>query len=151
MLLRNSAALALIISSSLYAQSVPDLSTATPVAGEWTYSALNDGSEARFTDTTAVPQLILSCTRSTRHVIVSKMAVGAAPYMNIWTSSQQRSIPSSYNPATGRLVVELNANDALLDAMATSRGRLGVAAGTQPSLVVPPWPELARVVEDCRV
>lgn len=149
--LRNFAALALILSASLHAQTVPDLATATPIAGEWHYAPVTEGSEARFTDSSAVPQLVLSCTRSTRHVTVSTAAVGAAPYMNIWTSSQRRSIPSRYNPATGRLLVELDANDPLLDAMATSRGRVGIAAGTQPSLVVSPWPELARVVEDCRV
>jgi hypothetical protein len=148
---RNSAVLALIVSSSLYAQTVPDLATATPILGQWTYNVVKEGSEARFIDANAVPQLFISCTRSTRHVTVSKVAGGATPYMNIWTSSQERSIPSSYNPAAGRLMVDLDANDPLLDAMATSRGRIAVAAGTQPSLVLPPWPELARVVEDCRV
>ncbi|HEV2594220.1 MAG TPA: hypothetical protein VGU01_03370 [Sphingomicrobium sp.] len=149
---RKSAALALIaVSSPLAAQTVPDLTTATPIAGEWAYNAISDGSEARFIDTNAVPQLILSCARSTRHVTVAKAAASAAPYLIIWTSSQQRIIPSSYNPAAGRLLAELDANDPILDAMATSRGRIGVGTDTQPSLVVPPWPELARVIEDCRV
>lgn len=148
---RSSAALALIASSSLGAQTVSDLATATPIAGAWTYNASNDGSEAHFTDANAVPQLILRCTLSVRHVTIFKPASAAVPYMNIWTSSQRRSIASSFNPATGRLSVELEASDPLLDAMSTSRGRIGIAAGTQPALVLPPWPELARVVEDCRV
>jgi hypothetical protein len=39
----------------------------------------------------------------------------------------------------------------LLDALANSRGRIGFAAGAEPPLVVPAWPEIARVIEDCRV
>jgi hypothetical protein len=39
--------------------------------------------------------------------------------------------------------------DPLLDQMAYSRGRFMLAAGGQ-ELIVPAWPEVARVVEDCR-
>jgi hypothetical protein len=148
--LRIAAAFALILSSSLGAQTVPDLSTATPIAGDWSYTATADGSEARFADATGNPQLIVHCTRATRHVSISKPASAAAPSINVWTSSQTRSVPSSFNPATGRLSFDLQPYDALLDAIATSRGRIGFSVGTQPALVVPPWPELARVVEDCR-
>jgi hypothetical protein len=144
------AALALIVSSSLYAQSVPDLGTAKPIAGQWSYTPTPDGSESRFVDATASPQLILHCTRATRHISLSKPATAAAPTMNVWTSSQTRTIPSSFNPATGRLSVDLQPYDALLDAMSSSRGRIGLSVGTQPALVVPPWPELTRVIEDCR-
>ena len=148
---RIAAAFALIASSSLRAQSVPDLSTAVPVAGSWSYNATSDGSEARFADASASPQLILHCTRATRRISLSKPAAAAAPAINVWTSSQTRSIASSFNPATGRLSADLQPYDALLDAMVSSRGRVGVSVGSQPALVVPPWPELARVIEDCRV
>jgi hypothetical protein len=42
------------------------------------------------------------------------------------------------------------ASDALLDAIIYSRGRFMVSVAGQPDLIVPPWPEIARVVEDCR-
>jgi len=148
---RIAAAFALTLSSSLAAQAVPDLGTATPIAGAWSYTSTTDGSEARFADTMANPQLVLHCTRATRRVSIAKPATAAAPSMNVWTSSQSRSLPSSFNPATGRLSADLQAYDGLLDAMVSSRGRIGLSVGTQPALVVPPWPELARVVEDCRV
>jgi hypothetical protein len=61
-----------------------------------------------------------------------------------------RSVPSSFNPATGRLTIALTASDPLLDAIASSRGRIGFGVGVQPPLVVPPWPEPSRVIEDCR-
>jgi hypothetical protein len=46
--------------------------------------------------------------------------------------------------------VSLSPRDALLDAMAFSRGRFIVEQPGQPSLVVPAWAEFGRVVEDCR-
>jgi hypothetical protein len=144
------AALAQAASASLPAQTIPDLSAATPIAGDWTYNATADGSEARFIDTTSNPQLIVHCTRATRHVTISKPATAAAPVVNVWTSSQTRSVPAGFNPATARLSLDFQPYDALLDAISTSRGRIGFSVGTQPALVVPPWPEIARVVEDCR-
>jgi hypothetical protein len=76
--------------------------------------------------------------------------MAAAPSLTVWTSSLERSVPSSFNPATRRLTIEFSANDPLLDALANSRGRLGFTVSSQPPLVVPAWPEAARVVEDCR-
>jgi hypothetical protein len=145
------AALALIAASSLDAQNIPDLGTATPVDGAWTYAATTDGSEASFANASGSPQLWLHCTRATRRVSIAKAAGAAAPQLNVWTSSLTKSLPATFNTATARLAVELAAWDPLLDALATSRGRIGVSAGAQPPLVVPPWPELARVIEDCRV
>jgi hypothetical protein len=144
------AALALTAASSLYAQTTQDLSTATPIAGNWTYAATADGSEAAFANASAIPQLWMHCTRATRHVSIAKSATAAAPLLNVWTSSQTRSAPSSFNPATGRLTIDLAATDPLLDAISSSRGRIGFSIGGQPPLVVPAWAEAARVIEDCR-
>ena len=142
------AALALFVAGSAGAQ---DVSTATPVAGSWSYVPGTDGSEAVFTNASGSPQLWLHCTRSTRRVTISRPAAAAAPLINVWTSSQTRSVASSFNPATGRLTIELAGFDSLLDAIASSRGRIAFTVGTQPPLVVPPWAETARVIEDCRV
>jgi hypothetical protein len=141
------AALALLVSLPAAAQ---DLRTATPIAGSWSYAPSADGSEAVFANATGSPQLWVHCTRSTRRVTISKAETAAAPAMNIWTSSLSRIVPSSFNPATGRLTSDLANYDPLLDAIVSSRGRVGFSAGTQPPLVVPPWAEVARVIEDCR-
>lgn len=144
------AATILVGSAPLAAQSVPDLATAVPVAGAWTYAATNDGSEARFVDPSAIAQLIVHCTRSTRQVSISKPASAPSAFLNIWTSSQQRSVASAFNPAAARLTIDFQPYDTLLDAISTSRGRIGVSVGAQPPLVVPQWPQVARVIEDCR-
>jgi hypothetical protein len=141
------AALALTSASPLAAQ---DVGTAVPIAGSWSYAATGGGSEARFADGSGNPQLWMHCTRATRRVTIAKTASAAAPVLNVWTSSLTRSVPASFNPATARLTIELAPFDPLLDAIATSRGRVGFSAGTQPALVVPPWAEASRVIEDCR-
>ena len=146
------AALALAFPSLLLAQAaIPDLGTAPVVSGSWTYSPAAGGSQASFTDASGSPQLWVHCTRATRRVTIAKAASGAMPFLDVWTSSLSRSVAASFNPATMRLTIDLGAFDPLLDAIASSRGRIGFSAGTQPPLVVPPWAEAARVVEDCRV
>ena len=146
------AALALIATSlsAQTTQSTPDLATAKPIDGNWTYALTSDGSEATFTNTSGFPQLWVRCVRASRKVSIAKPATAAAPFIAVWTSSQGRTVPASFNPATGRLTIELDASDALLDALSNSRGRIGFTVSPQPSLVVPAWPEPARVVEDCR-
>jgi hypothetical protein len=148
---RMFAAFALAAASSLNAQApIADLSYVAPIAGSWSYAATTDGSEARFADASGNPQLWIHCTRATRQLSIGKPASAAAPFLNVWTSSMTRSVPSSFNPATGRLTIALTANDPLLDAIASSRGHIGFSVGAQPPLVVPPWPEPSRVIEDCR-
>ena len=150
------AALALTAASSLRAQSTlaapeADYTTATPMEGSWTYVPVVGGSEATFANAAAQPQLIIRCARPTRQVTLSKPATGAAPFISVWTTAQTRNLPSSYNPATGRLSATLAAFDPLLDAIAFSRGRVEFGVSGQPALVLPSWAEAARVVEDCRV
>ena len=145
------AALALTAASSLHAQAaLPDLATATPVSGNWSYAATTDGSEATFGTSSALPQLTIHCTKATRRIAISRPASGAAPFLNVWTSSQTRQLPASFNPMTNRITADVAAYDSLLDAIAFSRGRFGVAVSGAPALVVPAWAEPARVVEDCR-
>jgi hypothetical protein len=154
MRLSIAAALALAAAASLSAQTapaIPDLSTATPVGGNWAWAQTADGSEATFTDAYSRAQLTVHCTRLTRRVSIAKAASAAAPFLGIWTSTQTRNLPASFNPATGKLSVELAAFDPLLDAIAASRGRIGASVSGSAPLVVPPWAEIGRAIEDCRV
>jgi hypothetical protein len=144
---RITAALALLVATSAHGQ---DLSTATPIIGSWSYAVAPDGSEAAFTNETGSPQLLVHCTRATRRVTISRLASTAAPSISVWTSSLERSVPASFNAANNRLTIDLANFDPLLDAVVSSRGRVAFTVGTQPSLVVPPWAEVARVIEDCR-
>jgi hypothetical protein len=129
---------------------VLDLSTATPADGNWVYATVAGGSSATFVNSSSQPQLAITCARGTRQVTISRPASGAAPFVLVWTSALTRNVPSSFDPATGRLSATVSAYDPLLDAMAFSRGRVGLSALSLPTLIVPAWAEVARVVEDCR-
>ncbi len=161
------AALTLVAASSVNAQTTPptassavpsvappapapDFSTATPIAGDWTYSSANGVSQASFVNSLRQPQLTIRCTIATRRMTISKPATGAAPFLDIWTSEQTRELPSSFLPSSGTLSAELSAYDPFADAIAFSRGRIVVSVPGQPALVIPNWPEAARVIEDCR-
>jgi hypothetical protein len=127
-----------------------DIAYATPLAGTWSYAAATDGSEATFRSASALPQLTIRCARARRVVTIAKPAGTAAPFLLVWTSSQARSYPASFDAAAGRVSVQVTAFDSLLDAIAFSRGRFGVSVTGSPVLVLPAWPEVARVIDDCR-
>jgi hypothetical protein len=148
---RIAVALTVTAASSLQAQTIADLTTAPPIGGSWAWAQTADGSEASFTDAYSKVQLTIHCTKLTRRVSIAKAANAAAPTLSVWTSSQTRNLPASFNPATGKLSAELAAFDPLLDAIVGSRGRIGVAASGVAPLVVPTWAEVTRAVEDCRV
>jgi hypothetical protein len=122
-----------------------------PVVGNWAYATTTDGSEATFSNASGQSQLTIRCTRSTRRVAILKAAPSASPSMWVWTSSQTKSLPATYDPTTGRVSTDLAAFDSLLDAIASSRGRVGFSTSGLSALVVPPWADVGRVIEDCRV
>ena len=103
--------------------------------GQWDHVATADGSEARYSSV-----LSIRCDRQTRTVTISLPAQPTAT-LTVATSALTRQLP-----AGGRL----SATDPLLDAMAFSRGRFLVSAGTGSILAIPSWPEAARAIEDCR-
>src|SRR6476661_5549234 len=128
-----------------------NLEYSMPIAGNWTYATTANGSEATFSNESSAPQLTIRCSRSTRRVALLKAASSAAPSMWVWTSSDKKTLPATYDSTAGRVSAELGAYDPLLDAMASSRGRIGVSTFGLAALVVPPWAEVGRVIEDCRV
>lgn len=103
--------------------------------GQWSYFATATGSVASYGSA-----ITLRCDRTTRTVTISRPDAAPA-VLTIATDSVTRTLPVS-----GRLL----ANDALLDAIAFSRGRFLVAGGNGPIVAVPSWPEAARSIEDCR-
>jgi hypothetical protein len=149
----SSLALALAAAQTVAAPAAaPNYGLAQTVAGTWSYVAVADGSEARFVGAGGIVQLSLRCSRSVRRVTISKPASAPAPSLFVWSSGVSRTLAApGFDAPAGRLNAQLAATDPLLDSLAFSRGRIAVGAGSQPALVVPSWPEVARVVEDCRV
>jgi len=72
--------------------------------------------------------------------------------LQIAAETTTRLLSSSAREVLGRrgLAADLPATDPLLDAMAISKGRFAVQTGGETTLYVPSWPEVTRVIEDCR-
>lgn len=116
--------------------------------GDWRWSMEGGQSVARF----AGGRLTLRCDLAARAVRIERgeanTAISGPATLTIRTQTTSRAV--SAVPQAGALVATLGANDPLLDAMAFSRGRFAVEGGALPSLYVPSWTEVSRVIEDCR-
>jgi hypothetical protein len=119
-----------------------DAYRATPLAsGAWTLRLSASSSEASYGVQGSPARLILRCDLVARRVQISRPDRPAAA-VTIITSSLTRTLA-----APGEVTVY----DALLDAIAFSRGRFVVLTpASTDAVVIPAWPEAARIVEDCR-
>ena len=87
------------------------------------------------------------CDRAQNRITVARSGVAGGNMMTVRTSFGARNLPI----ASGRQpVAALPASDRFLDTIVFSRGRFTVEVPGLPMLVIPSWPEPARVVEDCR-
>lgn len=129
-----------------------DWRDAPQTPGNWFWGQIGGRSTASFGLLGAAPLLTLSCDRAAGMVHLAR--AGAAPTaipLAVATTSVRRPLLSdpALSPA-GWLVVPLGARDSLLDAIAFSRGRFALEAAGLETLYLPAWPELSRVIEDCR-
>jgi hypothetical protein len=129
-----------------------DWRDAPQTRGTWTWAMSGDRSTASFGLPGQTPLAMLSCDPANRQVLLAR--AGAAPTavpLAVATTSQRRPLLSdpARSPA-GFLVVVLPARDALLDAIAFSRGRFALEAAGLETLYLPSYPEISRVVQDCR-
>ena len=119
--------------------------------GDWRYARVDGGSLARF-GAGADPVFGLGCMASSRRVVLLRYGMSSAVDvpMVIRTETTDRAL--SAKPANDGQGVSaaLPAGDPLLDAMAFSRGRFAVETQGAAPLYLPSWPEVSRVIEDCR-
>jgi hypothetical protein len=97
-------------------------------------------------------QFALRCDFATRAILFSRAgSLTVAAAMQFTTSFAPFSLTAGNGggqpPA---IVAQATARDPRMDQLAFSRGRFLVDLPDQPRLVLPAWPEVARVIEDCR-
>jgi len=129
-----------------------DWRDAPQTTGNWTWALASGRSTASFGLPGAPPLALLSCDRAAGQVHLARAGSAAtAVPLAVATSNLRRPLMSdpARSPA-GWLVVVLSARDPLLDAIAFSRGRFALEAAGLETLYLPAWPELSRVIEDCR-
>ena len=116
--------------------------------GDWRWSDAGGVSSARFGD----GLFELRCERASGSVVLSRSGAAAGPVAaTIHTTTQRRTVTAQpYAGPPQVLAITLAAHDDLLDAMAFSRGRFAVEMAGVAPLYLPSWPEVSRVLEDCR-
>ncbi|WP_126172395.1 hypothetical protein [Altericroceibacterium xinjiangense] len=120
--------------------------------GDWSYRQAAGWTEALFGDGNGEPLLVFRCTRQSRTVqLIRRGSATASVPMLIRSEGQDRTLTALPAPGpTPGVVATIPANDSLLDAIAFSKGRFAVAVEGLPTLYPPSWPEITRVIEDCR-
>ena len=119
--------------------------------GAWFYNNSATGSQALFGPANSEAAFIVRCDRARRQVVLLRAGITTGNTMTVRTSFTARNLPLSVQAEPLPYVFSaLAANDRLLDSVAFSRGRFTVEVPGTPTLVIPAWPEPARVVEDCR-
>lgn len=119
--------------------------------GDWTYGLVEGGTIARYANGGA-PLFAVGCMTNSRRVLLMRegvSAVGTAA-MTIRTETADRTLGTTRNQAGNAVSAALAAREPLLDAIALTRGRFAVEVPGTPTLYLPNWAEVARVVEDCR-
>lgn len=115
---------------------------------------MTDGSLAAFGQPGANADFTIRCVFATKGIILSRagsVAENGSGQMTMRAAGTEK----SYNVSNGGGIppyasVGTSASDPQLDAIAFSRGRFFISMNGVTDLVIPDWPELARVVEDCR-
>ena len=116
--------------------------------GDWRWSIEGGHSVARF----AGGALALRCDLTGRTVALERQGAAQGPVpVTVLTSNGNRQLSATPQPGPPPVLsMNFAARDRLLDAIAFSRGRFAVETAGLPTLYVPSWPEISRVVEDCR-
>lgn len=92
--------------------------------------------------------LTVRCLTATRQVQFVRAGASNAAEMVVTTSFGAVKWPAL--PTGASVVATRAAGDAALDQIAYSRGRFALEAAGLAPLALPAWPEIARVIEDCR-
>jgi hypothetical protein len=119
--------------------------------GGWSYRAEASGSEAWFGPAAGEPAFVMRCDRARRQIRLARSGDAGDYLMRITTSTgtAQLRVELERQPRLA-VAAPLAASDTQLDAIAFSRGRFMVEVPGAQRLIMPSWPETARVIEDCR-
>jgi len=120
--------------------------------GDWTYRVgPGDTTLALFGESLDRPVFSIGCYQAGQVITISRYERGVAPApMRIVAEAHQGSLVAREASPGGVLIADIPARDPLLDAMAFSKGRFAVETAGLPTLYVPSYPEVTRVIEDCR-
>lgn len=130
--------------------------------GDWHWSPAAGKSQASYGTDAAAPLATLKCDRDRGAIVLARSTVVLArssvapadpaplPMALVTTTTTRALMSDPALAAPGWLAVSFPTDDPILDAMAFSRGRFALEAAGFTTLYLPSWPEVSRVIEDCR-
>lgn len=120
--------------------------------GDWFYRSGGGTTRALFGDAGTDARFAITCDPAQRSITLARAGTVAAPaQMIIRTESRDQALGAAASTnAIPSIDARVGAADAILDAMAFSKGRFAVEVAGLETLYLPSWPEITRVIEDCR-
>lgn len=121
---------------------------APQTAGDWRWRSAGQDSIAEFTAPAGQLLLQMICTADRDVTLTVMHRDTGTQLVQVRTETMDRTL--SVGDGEASLTAVLEPRDPLLDAIAFSRGRFAVEVPGSPTLYLPSYPEITRVIEDCR-
>ncbi len=118
--------------------------------GDWDYRQDERGSIALFGPSGENALVTLRCDRARRTIYLSRSGRSVGMMVIRSSSAMKEFMGTPTGGALPFIAAEIPARDTILDATIYSRGRIAINVAGQTPLAIPSWPEIGRVVEDCR-
>jgi hypothetical protein len=122
--------------------------------GDWAWRGQpGQSSLAQYGVTGQAVVFALRCDLAGRNIVFSRAGALVTPSGALSFTTSFGSFALAAGNGGGQpsaIVAQIGARDPRLDQLAFSRGRFLVNVPGQAQLVLPAWPEIARVIEDCR-
>ena len=119
--------------------------------GDWIYRQDDRGSLALFGTPNADAVVTLRCDKARQRIYLARAGSGSGSIVIRSSSMMKEFVGAPTGGALPFIATEIMPRDPILDAMIFSRGRIALEVTGQMPLAIPSWPEIGRVVEDCRV
>ena len=131
-----------------------DWRDAQQTPGTWTWHMIGGNSVARFGMSPMKPDFEIICSAEKSTVTLRRAGIAMTEdQFVVTTTTTSRPLPVASGSDSGWLgwvSSSVSPRDPLLDAIAFSRGRFRVEVPRLAPLYLPSWPEISRVIEDCR-
>ena len=127
-----------------------DWRDAARTPGTWSWTREDGASVARYGLAGQRAVAVLSCDPASRTTKLWRNSAATTEPLLVVTTTGTRKVLSASAEQGGGVFARLAPRDPLLDAIAFSRGRFMLETPGNTPLYLPSWPELTRVIEDCR-
>ena len=123
--------------------------------GTWLYEAENSETFALYGVDMENPVAIVRCDLASKQIGIGRFGASTtgpdSMLMRLTAETGSQVLDATPRKSSGPLVAaELDPNDPMLDAIAITKGRFVLEVEGTPTLYLPAWAEISRVIEDCR-